>query len=226
MKQKKKLDKNNESNYQIGDNEEENEEENQNIGVDSSKKVNLITIIEDNSSCSNNINKIDINSSSRTTSESSEQRIIKKKKLSGFIMLLALSIHGLFECLSLGIQTDFEDTVFLFIALMIHKWSEAFTLGIFFVKANLAKKTFYLLILLFASIGPFGIVLGIILAETTSEFIEGIFLSISTGTFIYVACSEVIVEEFSEPAKRYKKFLLYFFGVILAAGLALFEELM
>ena len=152
------------------------------------------------------------------------ENTLRQKKLSAFIMLLALSIHGLFECLALGIQTNYKNTLILFIALMIHKWAEAFSLGVFFVKAKLFKKHYYLLIFLFASIGPIGVVIGIVLSKTAGEFIEGIFLNISTGTFLYVACSEVIVEEFSTPNLRYRKFLLYFVGIVFAAGLSVFED--
>ena len=74
-------------------------------------------------------------------------------------------------------------------------------------------------------IGPIGVSFGIILTKTANEFVEGIFLCISTGTFLYVACSEVIVEEFSSPNKRYLKFILYLIGIILAGGLTMFEYL-
>ena len=153
----------------------------------------------------------------------SEDLNLKKKKLSAFILLLSLSIHGLFECLALGIQTVYKKTLFLFIALMIHKWAEAFALGILFVKAQFTKKFFYLIIVLFSIVGPVGVSVGIVLAETAGELVEGIFLSISTGTFLYVACSEVIIEEFSTPEKRYLKFGLYLVGCIFAAGLSLME---
>ena len=148
---------------------------------------------------------------------------LKKKKLSAFILLLSLSIHGLFECLALGIQTVYKKTLFLFIALMIHKWAEAFALGILFVKAKFSTKFFYLIIILFSIVGPVGVAIGIVLAETAGELVEGIFLSISTGTFLYVACSEVIIEEFSTPEKRYLKFALYLVGCVFAAGLSLME---
>ena len=151
---------------------------------------------------------------------------LKKKKLSAFILLLSLSIHGLFECLALGIQTDYKNTLLLFIALMIHKWAEAFALGVLFVKEKFTKKFYYLIITLFAFIGPVGVAIGIVLVATAGEFVEGIFLSISTGTFLYVSCSEVIIEEFSTPNKRYVKFFLYLFGCIFAAGLSLLEYLM
>ena len=152
-----------------------------------------------------------------------EELTLKKKKLSAFILLLSLSIHGLFECLALGIQTVYKKTLFLFIALMIHKWAEAFALGILFVKAKFSKKFFYLIIILFSIVGPVGVGIGIVLAETAGELVEGIFLSISTGTFLYVACSEVIIEEFSTPEKRYIKFCLYLVGCVFAAGLSLLE---
>ena len=172
-------------------------------------------------SSSSSIPKIDSNNV--TMSSASEELSIKKKKLSAFIMLLSLSIHGLFECLALGIQTNYNNALFLFIALMIHKWAEAFAIGILFVKAKFTKKFFYLMIFAFALIGPIGVAIGIVLASTADEFIEGIFLSISTGTFLYVACSEVIIEEFSNPEKRYLKYFLYLLGCIFAVGLTMLE---
>ena len=171
-----------------------------------------------------NINQNDISKVSKTLNNFSEGLHLKKKKLSAFILLLSLSIHGLFECLALGIQTNYNDALLLFIALMIHKWAEAFALGILFVKAKFTKKFYYLIIFLFAFIGPVGVAVGIVLAATTSEFVEGIFLGVSTGTFLYVSCSEVIVEEFSTPERRYAKFFLYLFGCFFAAGLSLLEE--
>ena len=172
-------------------------------------------------SSSSSIPKIDSNNV--TMSSASEELSIKKKKVSAFIMLLSLSIHGLFECLALGIQTNYNNALFLFIALMIHKWAEAFAIGILFVKAKFTKKFFYLIIFAFALIGPIGVAIGIVLASTADEFIEGIFLSISTGTFLYVACSEVIIEEFSNPEKRYLKYFLYLLGCIFAVGLTMLE---
>ena len=191
---------------------------NMSISTNSLEKSDLIfespdnprTSIDPNTLLNEQINKENIN--------------LKKKKLSAFILLLSLSIHGLFECFALGLQTVYKKTLFLFIALMIHKWAEAFALGILFVKARFSKRFFYLIIILFSIVGPVGVAVGIVLAETAGELVEGIFLSISTGTFLYVACSEVIIEEFSTPKKRYIKFGLYLFGCIFAAGLSLLEH--
>ena len=202
--------------------EEKNEEEEEKKDDEEDKEQKTTPLL--NHSSDDSV-VMDVNSSRVTMSEIGEKikEHLKQKKLSAFIILLALSIHGLFECTALGIQTEFKNTLFLFIALMIHKWAEAFALGVFFIQAKMTKKMFYLLITLFALIGPVGVGIGIALAETASELVEGVFLSISTGTFLYVACSEVIVEEFSTPKKRYFKFFLYFLGCVFAAGLAMLE---
>ncbi len=69
-----------------------------------------------------------------------------------------------------------------------------------------------------------GISLGLILTDT-SKIVEGIILAISTGTFIYVAASEVIVEEFAVTKYRYSKFLTYLIGGVFVGGLAVLEKI-
>jgi len=78
------------------------------------------------------------------------------------------------------------------------------------------------MMLLFSIFTPIGIFLGMILLEK-SAFIEGIFLAISSGTFLYISASEVIVEEFAITKYRYEKFILFLFGAIFAFLLVYFE---
>ena len=86
-----------EYNFETHNFEEKDEnEENENIDDKNNEnniKLNLLIQKEDN-------NQIDVNCSTNTTrtttADSIELKILQKKKLSGFIMLLALSIHGLF----------------------------------------------------------------------------------------------------------------------------------
>jgi len=51
-----------------------------------------------------------------------------KSNITPFLLLIALSLHGFFEGIALGIQGAVKDTLFLFIAIISHKWAEAFTL--------------------------------------------------------------------------------------------------
>lgn len=84
---------------------------------------------------------------------------------------------------------------------------------------------FLWLITVFALFTPLGIGLGLILAQSSSKLVEGIFLALSTGTFLYVAASEVIVEEFAITKYRFSKYFLFLLGGIFVGGLALMEVL-
>ena len=59
-------------------------------------------------------------------------------------------------------------------------------------------KIVIILIAIFSLATPIGVFIGIML-EDSSEIVEIIFMSLASGTFTYIACSEVIVEEFSIP---------------------------
>ena len=54
-------------------------------------------------------------------------------------------------------------------------------------------------------------------------YIEGIFLAISVGTFLYIACTEVLVEEFEDKENKYWKFFAFMVGGVFTAGLSLIE---
>jgi zinc transporter ZupT len=145
-----------------------------------------------------------------------------KSNITPYILLIALSIHGLFEGTALGVQKHLNDTVFLGIAIISHKWAESLTLGMSFTKSNTDKNTFLKMILLFTIFTPIGIISGMLLVKT-SELVQGTFLAISAGTFLYVSASEVIVEEFAITKYRYQKYFLYLCGGILVGILSILE---
>jgi len=151
------------------------------------------------------------------------EQFVPKSNITPYLLLAALSFHGLFEGIAMGLQSGYRDTSFLFIAIISHKWAEAFTLGISFSKAQTDRVTFVRLILLFAFFTPVGIIIGAFLASS-SKLVEAIFLALSTGTFLYVAASEVIVEEFAVTKYKYSKFICYLLGGILIAALAVIEH--
>ena len=109
----------------------------------------------------------------------------KSSGITPYILLLALGFHGFFEGMALGIQSDMQNTLSLFLAIAAHKWAASLTLGISFVKAGLDKKQLIISVLIFAFIGPVGVAFGLILSETANDYLQGIFLAISVGTFFY-----------------------------------------
>ena len=148
----------------------------------------------------------------------------KKSWFGPYALLLALGFHGFFEGMALGIQGKLRNTLFLSLAIAAHKWAASLTLGISFIKGGAKLKQLVISILIFGLIGPAGIALGIILSETCDEVVEAFCCAITVGTFIYIACTEVLVEEFENSEYKYVKFIMFMIGGIFTAGLALMEE--
>ena len=83
----------------------------------------------------------------------------------------------------------------------------------------------------FASVSSFhyimrnviGIIIGIILSSESTPVVRGVFFSITVGTFLYIAASEVIVEEFALSKHKYPKFFAFLSGVALIAVLIIYD---
>ena len=139
-----------------------------------------------------------------------------------YVLLIALSIHGSIEGIALGVMNSLKDCSILFTAILLHKWAESFALGISFYKSGTEKNNYIYMIFLFTLFGPLGIIIGMIFSDA-GFLIKGIMLGISGGTFIYVAASEIIVEEFSLSKKINIKYLWFLFGGILTFILTFIE---
>jgi zinc transporter 1/2/3 len=111
----------------------------------------------------------------------------------------------------LGVLNHSDEVVMLFIAIIAHKWAESFALGISFYKAKIDAKIFIKMLTLFTFFTPVGILIGMYFSKS-GFLIEGIMLSISSGTFVYVSTSEVIVEEFSSKGSKHLKYFIYLLG--------------
>ena len=129
-----------------------------------------------------------------------------------FILMLALSVHSVFEGLALGMAKDMTSTLDMVIAICIHKGAAGTSLGISLVKTfpdnfRLCRQ----MILIFALATPLGVGIGMAVVKA-GEIYDVIFSSLAAGSFLYIACSEVIIEEFSIPGNRYWKLLAFLLG--------------
>lgn len=70
---------------------------------------------------------------------------------------------------------------------------------------------------------PIGIAIGMSIADS-NKLIDVTFLGISGGTFIYVACSEIIVAEFDKGKYQWIKMLLVLLGGLIITLLWFFGE--
>ena len=69
------------------------------------------------------------------------------------------------------------------------------------------------MILFLSILSPLGQILGMFL-NSMSDKIQGVFMAISAGTFLYIATAEIIIEEFSFAKYKYVKFGLYCVGIL------------
>ena len=127
------------------------------------------------------------------------------------MLIIALGAHALFEGIALGLMNTWSESLNMMIAIFIHKGAASMSLAISLKRSFDEFSTLLKLMLLFSIFTPIGVSLGLLLSKT-SEMIEIVFVSLSGGTFIYVACSEVIVEEFALPGKRWIKFAAFIIG--------------
>jgi zinc transporter 1/2/3 len=148
----------------------------------------------------------------------------EKNKLTPYVLLIALSLHGIFEGIALGVINNNSEGIILFVAILAHKWAESFALGISFYNAGIQTRIFIEMLIIFTFFTPVGILIGMYFSKS-GLLMEGIMLSISSGTFVYVSTSEIIVEEFSSKGSKYLKFFIYLIGGFLTVFLNILEPL-
>lgn len=71
-----------------------------------------------------------------------------------------MSVHSFFEGIALGVSTEPRDVWNLILAISSHKWSEALTVGISFVSADVDYKDSKFYMIFYSFVTPLGILVG------------------------------------------------------------------
>ena len=137
--------------------------------------------------------------------------------------MIALSTHSVFEGIAAGMVTEFKSLWTFLLAILLHKWAAGLSLGISMSKNMHGRfgMVFWLL-LIFSLATPLGVVIGIIVSEA-SDMVSVVFDALAGGTFIYIAASEVVVEEFSTPDHKWLKLLMFLLGAGVITGVSQIE---
>jgi zinc transporter 1/2/3 len=142
-----------------------------------------------------------------------------------FLLAVALGVHSLLAGLALGAQETAAESVVIFLALLLHKGSAGFALGVSFVRHDVEARTAVPAVAVFATTTPLGILLaavvGAAISGTARLAFESIFDALAAGTFLYIATLDVILEEFSGGERRLLKFVSLLSGLGLMALVAL-----
>eukprot|EP00392_Amoebophrya_sp_AT5.2_P011937 g12027.t1 len=128
--------------------------------------------------------------------------LLKKGGKGAYIMMLALSVHSVFEGIVIGIAPDFQNAAMVSFCVLAHKWAAAFAIGTAFATANVPERKIYGYVSIFAVSTPVGIVLGILISSIQGGAFLGCTNAIAAGTLLYIAMSEIIPEEFVRDPKQ------------------------
>lgn len=119
-----------------------------------------------------------------------------------YVLLIGLGLHSMFEGIAVGLGCSMQKVGMMTLAIIMHKGAAGMSLGTSMVKAfpdNDNHVAF--LIFLFAIFTPIGVLIGWA-AVKECPIIEITFNCLAAGTFVYISCSEVIIEEFSTPKNK------------------------
>jgi zinc transporter 1/2/3 len=136
--------------------------------------------------------------------------------LRSLVLLLALSLHSLFEGLAVGLQADVSGLVQIFVAVVLHKMVIAFSLGLNLVQTELSLASIVKSNFLFSITSPLGMCIAVVLQEfghsINSSIVNGILQGLACGTFVYVTFFEVLPHELRNSENRLLKVLALLLG--------------
>ncbi|KAL8601158.1 hypothetical protein ACOMHN_002965 [Nucella lapillus] len=130
----------------------------------------------------------------------SQADLTRRAHFRSIIYIMALSLHGIFEGLALGLQSRETSVWSLCFALCLHRCVLAFQLGMDLCGARESQGTAFLCIGTFTLISALGIVLGILFSSGALLYAdvtvpEAILQSLATGTIFYIVFFDILFKD-------------------------------
>jgi solute carrier family 39 (zinc transporter), member 1/2/3 len=126
--------------------------------------------------------------------------------------MFAIAFHGFFEGIAVGLVSNLSTLIPLVIGVVIEEAVADFSFGVQLSK-NLTRSKLSILtsITLLSFFQPVGTIIGLALTEAP-RLVSSIVISFSGGTFLYIACSEIMMNEFKNQQHRYAKIVMFCVG--------------
>ena len=132
----------------------------------------------------------------------------------GIVALIGLSVHSLTAGFGLGVgMVEPELGMVIFIAIIAHKATAAFSLSTIFQLADFSLKKTLGLILIFSIMTPLGAIISLPFIEKLRDVSLAIPTGITAGTFLYVATIDLVPEAFHSEKERSSSFVWLVFGI-------------
>merc|ERR1719427_1604392 len=143
-------------------------------------------------------------------------------------LLLAISVHSVFEGLAIGLQDNSAQLLSILLAVMAHKAVMAFSLGLNLAQSSLSTRSFLLSTVVFSLASPVGVGLALAISDLPSsigqDICNAVLQAIAAGTFLYITFFEVLPHELNMPNKRMTKVFFVFLGFAFMCGLMVLAD--
>ncbi|XP_013783195.1 zinc transporter ZIP1-like [Limulus polyphemus] len=136
----------------------------------------------------------------------------------GFIIILALSVHSVFEGFAVGLQDNVKETWMLFIAVAMHKFVISFIVGLELYSDGTHTITVLVYMAVFATMSPLGMLVAIVTESSlqrSPDLVVGTLNGLATGTLVYVTFFEILQREKNSPLRSLLQLLALLIGFII-----------
>lgn len=143
------------------------------------------------------------------------------------LLVLAVSVHAVFEGLALGLSRNFSGFFTILVALGMHKGVEAIGVGMNLAMSKLSDYMNIIICILFSAATPTGILAGVAVLWSHGQdqltpltlVVAACLQSMACGTFFYIVFYEILPHEFHiNPSDRLPKLIALFFGFAFVSG--------
>jgi len=143
------------------------------------------------------------------------------------VILVAVALAGqvLKEGAGLGGESEIESGYQVGASLLINVSTISLALGSAFNRSEFSTRQMVIGLTIFTLVAPIAMIIGMTAGELHPIF-NVVLLSLTTGIYLYFACSEVFVKEFSSGsgAGTVPKIIAIIIGVLIILGLVFIES--
>ena len=145
-----------------------------------------------------------------------QQDKLSRHEVVGITAMVGLSAHTMAGGFGLAAGLSDPQVGFvIFIAIIAHKATEAFSLATIFRLAEFSRRKTITLLILYSLMTPIGAIISLPFIQTLGKINLSIPTGLTAGTFLYVATLDLIPEAFHEARGRFLPFLWMLLGIII-----------
>ncbi|XP_066286353.1 zinc transporter ZIP3-like [Branchiostoma lanceolatum] len=160
---------------------------------------------------------------SSVVSSDSSSASVRGRNVHTFLLLIALSVHGIFEGVAIGVQSSQSSLLSLFFVVVVHKSIIALSLGVNVATGDMPLPYKVMTCVVFSLSGPVGQGIGLLVTDADAGgLVTGILQGVATGTLLHVTFMEVLSKEMKTSDML--NTLSAVIGFALIAGLTLLPE--